>query len=62
MMQADLDGLSDRFRKLHKERGDIVSFWRDTLITLNQKDLEMQDLAEVHTYIYLVCTQICITK
>lgn len=47
MMQADLDGLSERFRKLHKERGDIVALWKDTLIALNEKDGEMKDIAEV---------------
>ncbi|XP_021957103.2 coiled-coil domain-containing protein 39-like [Folsomia candida] len=49
MMQADLDGLSERFRKLHKERGDIVALWKDTLIALNEKDGEMKDIAEEYT-------------
>lgn len=47
MMQADLDGLTERFRKLHKERGDILTFWRETLVALTDRDEEMQDIAEV---------------
>ncbi|XP_035704727.1 coiled-coil domain-containing protein 39 [Folsomia candida] len=45
-MQAEMDGLSERFRKLHGERGDIVSLWKSTLKGLHHRDAEMSEVAE----------------
>lgn len=49
-MQAEMDGLSERFRKLHGERGDIVSLWKSTLKGLHHRDAEMSEVAEVHKF------------
>ncbi len=47
VMQVEFDGIGDRFKKLHKERGQIVSLWKATMASLAERDAEMNDIAEV---------------
>jgi hypothetical protein len=51
VLQTEMDGISVRFRKLHKDRGEIVVLWKETLDSLSNRDDDMKEIAEVFFFI-----------
>jgi len=47
VLQRELQGLSDRFRHLHQERGEVIDLWKNVLGSLKTREGEMQLISEV---------------
>jgi hypothetical protein len=46
--QIELDKTSEEFRKMHKERQDLLAQWEDTIKAMERRDTAISDAANIH--------------